>query len=120
MQQINRISSNWKGSANQIKEFKTSFVARVGDDPENASDRVLRRQRGPDGKFKHSQEQEKEHHSTKRMDERMILARYIFIICSLETCMFLNLRKKRFNSISASLIAKKADHQGKQKPSSKF
>ena len=89
MLQINQISHNWKGSANQIKEFQTSFVARVGDDPENASDRVLRRQRGPDGKFQHSQEQEKEHHSTKRMDERMILARYVFIICSLEKLKFI-------------------------------
>ena len=50
---------------------------------------ILRGARKPDGYYGHNEmdepsEPENEPHSTKRLDERLILARLVFIICSLE------------------------------------
>ena len=89
LKKINEISHHWNGSSNQIKEFQTSFVATVGEDPPNPSNMVLRGPRKSDGQLGHNviddqPEPESQPRSTKRLDERLILARYVNIICSLE------------------------------------
>ena len=88
LKKINEISHHWNGSATQIKEYQTSFVARVGEDPPNPSDMVLRGPRKSDGQLGHNiiedqPEPESQPRSTKRLDERLILARYANIKCSL-------------------------------------
>ena len=88
MKKINEISHHWNGSAAQIKEYKTSFVARVDEDPPNPSDMVLRGPRKSDGQLGHNiideqPQPESQPRSTKRLDERLILARYAYIKCSL-------------------------------------
>lgn len=89
LKKINEISHHWNGSSTQIKNYQTTFVARVGEDPPNPSDMVLRGPRKSNGQLGHNiiddqSEPESQPRSTKRLDERLILARYAYIICSLE------------------------------------
>ena len=65
----------------------------MGEDEPNSSDRILRGPRKPGGYYGHNiiddaNEPENESHSTKRLDERLILARLVIIICSLEKSQF--------------------------------
>ena len=89
LQKIKETSHHWNGSQTQIREFKTTFVATVGEDQPDSSDMILRGARKPGGYYGHNEmdeptEPENEPHSTKRLDERLILARLVFIVCSLE------------------------------------
>ena len=89
LQKIKETSHHWNGSQSQIREFKTTFVARVGEDQPDSSNMVLRGARKSGGYYGHNEiieptEPENEPKSTKRLDERLILTRSVFIICSLE------------------------------------
>ena len=84
---MKQISHDWKGSASKIREYKTSFLARVDEDPENPSEMVLREPRKSDGRFGHNiidEESENEPHSTKRLDDRVILTRFVLNKCLLQ------------------------------------
>ena len=66
----------------------------MGEDEPNSSDRILRGPRKPGGYYGHNiidEANEPENEAvgvTKRLDERLILTRLVFIICSLEKWQF--------------------------------